>query len=745
MNKGLLEKIKLTNGRTAVFYFRSSAVEDLAGDLTRNKLVTDPKPGVQNLAYKRISGQFNWFSMKLKEFRDRLFLEDVNGLIGKVRNESNTDSLKAGIAKALLTTRLYLADVEDVISNLGSSRLGFNTDSLPGDTAAVYQERFDNLFDALNVLKSTYVQYSITLNALETRTEPGLLSGNPDSVRRTIRNSFESIFARHRDSLRSIINGEEALRLEILPIIREDLSLLVNGRTLDSLMSVHSALETVFLSLKLSHEQVWTNYRNAITGYRPVNEIEALNRSFIDLQNEAEGKFLDTKTKVQGAQTRALRNPEILSRIFIWAGIAAAVLILLAFLFRFLKPALWRYTGRVAQPSRGGDIPNIIQPVANQVNGGSVGDALPDEYYTLDYLQLLPDVMIGRIHLSASAIQSVYQLVHGAFLGKQAGNYGGYLFGSHYKLKSDGSVKHEIIIDKVAGSEWIRFGIANNMESRAEVVDEIEKNIQQNKKYQLLGWFTSSTDPSMDMPEGLQKIHRTFFKENYHLAILINPGSEDLKSACFLRRKSGFFDPIPDPAAFINWEALYRFSLNPVKSPVVKHPASKADVNYTALSINSSWCDSIVSKLNFTPDVVEEISHACDLQASPQESYQVVGYLYGSSTAGEGKSGEAEVFVERFVELSNEAAPRGIPGFSLVGWWGQGRSEVFNSIIPAINYHEQFFREPYQVACLMNSVSGELRVFSRKHDLSMNNNIIETEEFDFKSLKINGPLPDPSV
>lgn len=738
LKNGLLEKIKFKENLGAVFKFNTGPAinQGRDRDLGQNQTGEDRTSGFQSMAYKRIAGQYNWFSAKLRELRGRLSDENLEERIRKIRNERNYDSLRNGINQAKGITQFFLSDVDDLITNLNSSRLGFNTDSLPGDTVNAYKERFNSLADAFNVLKFTYTQYGIALNSLNTSPGGQFQTGNPDSIRRNIRYSYEPVFTRHCDSLQSIISGEDSLRQEILPLIRKDLSLIVNGRNLDSLMSVHSALETVFLSLKLAHEQTWTNYRNSISGYRPVNEIETLNQKFIVLQNEAEGRFLDTKTKVQDAQTRALRNPEFLSRIFIWAGIAIVILILFVLLVRFMKPARLRYTGRFWQTGQAPEPLAGAQSIAPQINGGSMGDILPDEYYTREYLNDMPDVIVGKIHFSSSAIQSVYQLVHGSFLEKRAGDFGGYLFGSQYKLKSEGSVKHELIIDKVCGADRLRFEIANDMESRAEVIDEIDRNIQQNKKNTLLGWFTSSPDPSMEMPEGLQKIHRTFFKEGYQIGILLNPGSEDLKSVCFLRRKSGFFDPIPDPAAFLSWEELYRFSLNPSKPAGGKPSAPKPEVEYLSLSINSSWCDSIVGKLNFAPGVIEEVQNACEMQASPQESYQVVGYLYGSTAAGSGKNGETDLFVDRFAELSNEAAPREIPGFSLIGWWGQGRSDVFNFINTAINYHEQFFRENFQVACLMNSLTGELRIFSRKHDLSMNNNTIETEEFNFHSLNV---------
>jgi hypothetical protein len=60
--------------------------------------------------------------------------------------------------------------------------------------------------------------------------------------------------------------------------------------------------------------------------------------------------------------------------------------------------------------------------------------------------------------------------------------------------------------------------------------------------------------------------------------------------------------------------------------------------------------------------------------------------------------------------------------------------DVMNYLQNAIDYHEQSFREAFQISCLVNPSTGELRIFTRKHSLEMNNSTIETEEYALTSL-----------
>ncbi|MCX6224586.1 MAG: hypothetical protein NTV01_07530, partial [Bacteroidia bacterium] len=430
----------------------------------------------------------------------------------------------------------------------------------------------------------------------------------------------------------------------------------------------------------------------------------------------------------------AVETPWYMSNRLIWTG-------LLAILILVFVSAIWSSARnkkilkeRLTFLENG----NAVNQQGKSLITGIFTNEVPDEYFTVNYQETIPESVVGKVHYHNSSIKSVYQLVHAALLERKGGDFGGYFFGNQYKLSGKGAVKSEIFIEKVCDSKYLRSSISNDISARADLIEELDELVSQNRKYRLIGWFTSSTDNSLEIPEGLMKIHRSFFKEKWQIGILLNPGSDVLQGAGFLRRKSGYLDPMPDPASFVKWDELYRFALNPTNSSRNDpERQNRNDKDYSRIALNNTWGDSVVTAVNFNLPVVGEITTAAASQAIPRDSFQVVGYLYGKAEVrpgSDGKTNEYEVFVDRFIELSNELTPRELPGFSLIGWWGQANVDVMNYLQQAVDYHEQSFREAYQISCLVNPSTGELRIFSRKHSLEMNNSTIETEEYSLKGL-----------
>ena len=75
-----------------------------------------------------------------------------------------------------------------------------------------------------------------------------------------------------------------------------------------------------------------------------------------------------------------------------------------------------------------------------------------------------------------------------------------------------------------------------------------------------------------------------------------------------------------------------------------------------------------------------------------------------------------------------------MPGSQLVGWIKFDENEIFESLKTAIPYHTDVFKAAHHIAVLVNSQTNETRFFSRKSTMEMNNNTIETEEFNLDSL-----------
>jgi hypothetical protein len=555
-----------------------------------------------------------------------------------------------------------------------------------------------------------------------------------DSLRNLVRGKYEPLIKGQLDSLAKIAIRQKSIAIEFSSMIPAANGRKTDNKKVDSLSAVHGMVRKSYIDLQLGHQNTWNDYRQDIDSLMPVREIQDLHTAILEGEKDLQSAMDLFDKGVAAILPAPDDTPWYASNRLLWTGLLG--LLLLVFASAIWTSARNRKIVReqISSMELAGPAVQNVKPPAN----GVAGDELTSHYYTASYESSIPESVVGKIHYHTSAIKSVYHLVHGALLEKRGGDFGGYLFGNQYKLPGKGSARSEIFIEKVCDSRYLRSTIPNDTIARADLIDELDKLVRQNKKYRLIGWFTSSSDNSMEIPEGLMKIHRTFFKEKWQIGILLNPGSEVLQGAGFFRRSSGYLDPLPDPAAFLKWDEMYSFALNPASTPengTDKKDRSKTD--YSRVALNNTWGDSIVTAVNFDPPVLGEILSGAANQAIPKDTFQVVGYLYGSAEiqpAADGRGNEFEVFVDRFIELSNELTPRELPGLKLVGWWGQANVDVMHYLPSAISYHEQTFQDAWQISCLVNPTAGDLRIFTRKHSLEMNNNTIETEEYELKSL-----------
>jgi hypothetical protein len=628
----------------------------------------------------------------------------------------------------------FLQNLDALVALIDKESMSLHPDSLPADTLLRYRERYNQLNYRILNIKTTFFRLQVSqMNEGSGIDRPDFQKNN-DSLRKLIRGQFEPIVLAQIDSLVLLSANQKSIALDISSLLVENKRRRIDGPRIDSLVNQHGLIKQSVLVMQQSHDSVWNGYLIALGGLLPEKSMDNIHSTFITNSRELILAFEKVDTVLATLQANQSNPPWYNSNRLIWMG-------LLGILVLVFVSALWsssRYNRmfkeRISTFLPGHSDPRQVTPTANGLFPGEV----LNEYFTLDYKNSIPESVVGIIYFHSSAIKSVYHLVQGAMLDKKGDDFGGYLFGNHYKLPGKGASKSEIFIEKVCDSSYLRSSIANDINARADLVDELDKLVQQNKKYRLLGWFTSSMDSSMEVPEGLMKIHRTFFKEKWQIGIIINPSSDVLQGAGFFRRKSGYLDPMPDPAAFVKFDELYRFALNPAKSTQNELEIEGIEEkDFSRISLNNTWGDSIVTAVNFNKSVLNEISSVAAQQAIPKDTYQNVGYVYGkvaTKPSLDGKPSEYEIYILRFIELANELTPREIPGLVLLGWWGQANVDVINYLQSAIDYHEQIFQEPFQISCLVNPATGELRIFTRKHSLVMNNSTIETEEYQLKTL-----------
>jgi hypothetical protein len=668
------------------------------------------------------------------DFVNRKAAENVEKEIADLRNKPLSQVSPAKINELKGIATLFNTDLENFKTDIRQFESNLDQTGISKDTASNYRAKAEGLLNRLGVVQTAYNQYRLQLNSLLPDDGFSLPDSGKDSLLKDILEKYRPDFILDVDSigeqdrkLTSILQNLQALNLKRKPGRAQAL-------VIDSLLTELAVIRSEADTLSKSHSALLSAYRNDVITLNLIPELENLQTNFA----RSEQSINQTNALIEPL-IRTIKEQEQVVPWFRsnWAISGGLMLILALVIFVTIRNMIRErrlLSGEIRLADSGYD---ALYP-AKSAGSGAFPDALPEAYYSSDFRETLPESVVGKVHYSFSAIKAVYQMVHGAFMEKRAGDFGGYLFGNKYKLTGNGSAQFEMIVDKACASRFLRAEIQNDIEARADLVDELDEIIKLNKKYLLIGWFTASSDSSLEMPEGLMKIHRNFFKEKWQFGVLINHGSEELQSALFLRRKSGYVEPYPDPASFLRWEELYHYSINPpVTAASGTSELQRNETDYVSLGLNLTWSDSMLRAVNFHKQVIADIHQAAAFVSIPDESYQRLGYLYGACQRSEDpdpRLSQHTVYVDRFLEIANESSPREIPGYTLLGWWGQGKSEIFTYLPSAISYHEQFFREPYQMCCLVNTLTGELRVFTRKKDLTMNNNVIETEEFNLSLL-----------
>ena len=706
---GQSENVVIKGSQSLLLTFQTKPAKDGNGDPGSDNGTVISAGAAINVYLLTVSGNYQKLRSKIMDFEEHL---------------SETTVKRLG----------YWADLDGLETLVENEKNRLKADSLPADSLSEYRQRYSRLSERIQDIRSASRRLQFTAG----EPDPGIagngLQRNQDSSRAAIRNHFEPLFRRLSDSLGGLIEDQHSMEDTFTALLGDPSKARLGVPAIDSVVSRHNRIKSSLTALSYSLENNWNNYRLDLDGLEPITEIDELHNLLLKGQIDLQSSIGRIDEKISSLARTENSVSWILSSRWVW-------IILVTVFILIMGTVIWS-SARNRKLLRDRFLTIMQAPPGTQPTVAGMNGFYPDEtvveYYTIDYQKDIPEATVGVIHLHASAIKSIYQIVQGALLEKRGADFGGYLFGNQYRLAGKGSSKNELFVDKVCESRMLRPGIANDAEVRADLIDELDHLVDLNKKYRLLGWFTASTDSNMEIREGLMKIHRSFFKEKWQVGMLFNPGSEDLLGAGFLRRKTGYLDPIPDPAAFLSLEELYRFAVNP--SPAVK--GENADATdpareYSRLLLNNTWGDSIVESVHFDVNVVQEIITAASHQAIPRDSYQVVGYMYGRVVplpSPDGRQTDYEVYIERFIEITNELAPRELPGLMLLGWWGQSRVDVISYLQSAIDFHGKTFREPFQVCCLANQITGELRVFTRKHSLEMNNSTIETEEYTVSGL-----------
>ncbi len=688
------------------------------------------------LLREQLSGLVN----SLDEFNRRfgqegIELVQIRGEIGAI--EPNDTVRKSELEKQLLDALLGVntdkRNIDLIFAEIRGIRNIISTLPFPEDSVVRYQREVEELNLDFRSLSTECVQNRNLIGRLL----GDLGSSYPDlflaNLRKELEQQYVEVFQEQLDSVQEIKSSYAQIEPDLLGELRKGPRKAVNNSVLEGFLLSHEELKARLGAVYDDHKEDYLKYRDGIEETDQILVLENIHLRVDEINRITASNMNNMDLKISRLEAAISdQSPRSFGRTLIIGG---SILLFVVILF-----ILIRRSGQKNKKAKASGLAGVLTKIPSEDGGFALLDDLmeqPAEYYKM----LMPadnqDVMLTEVHFHIRVIKSVYHLIQAALMDKKPEDFGGLLFGRKYKANENGNSRHILIVERVVPATNIRHGMAAGKESGANLVDEIEKLVLKNKKLALLGWFASATEKDLEMPENLVKVHSTYFREKWQIACLVHPVSEKLDSAVFIRRKSGFFDTIPKDDCQLKWDDLYQFAINPPSKSKLEEKKKPNAAEYLKIKLNQNWCDSIVEKVYLHPSVLAEIGTEKENREQMVAGQIANGFFYGEVWTIRNDDLDQvayEVFINKLTIVSNRENPRDLPGSDLLGWLKYDTNEIFESLKQAVAFHNEIFNLPYQLAVLINTQTDELRFFSRKHSREMNNNTIETEEFNLSSL-----------
>lgn len=662
------------------------------------------------------------------------FQHTIIRLDTELSSQISMDSLRINQIKSILHLKLVESDsimrqIDRLLTEKRALEDMLTPYQMPPDSLLSYQSRAESISRKIKTYNNDFLDYRRHIRALLDNMGVKTIPNDLDDQRASLEETYIPKFESQIDSLSDLRIKHEVLMISLGPKLAGLPSRALGSSELDSLINHHYLQKNQLTGVRTSHRNGYLDYLGRSTETGPVAKIESLHINFEEryivynqLLGQVDSDIQDMERKVMEIQSQ--RDYTLL-----WIGGGVLLVFLIVILIRTSKGSKSK-TGMqmpVQTPgAQSGD--NILDFESELLNGES-------DFYPFKVPKSSESV-VQEVHLSFRAIKAMNQIVQGAISRKSPAEFGGYFFGRQYRISNKGHGHFIIMIDQVISSVSIRPEFHTGITVSEDLVEEMNQVVGENSKTALLGWFTSTGADDIEMREDLIKLHRTYFRDKWQIAMLVNPTTDNLHSAIFLRRKTGFFETHPGVDYQLSLEDLYQFSLNPLLGVKMKAEDKFPENEYKALILNQNWCDSLVQKVSLHQSVIEIILKEIEDSKYKDSNQIAAGFFYGQVEVVKDDSGQQEfkLLVNRFILAINGESPREIPGVILLGWLNLGDQEIFENLKIALPYHKKYFPKAHQVTMIVNTLTSEFRIFSQKHNLELNNNLIETEEFNLNDL-----------
>ncbi|MCK5821085.1 MAG: hypothetical protein KAH17_04335 [Bacteroidales bacterium] len=646
------------------------------------------------------------------------------------------DSLRIHQIKSILQQKLLESDgimeeIDGLFFDIRAFEKTLVSDNMPPDSLLSYQSRAESISRRIKTYYNDFLDYRRHIRALQDISGVKAIPNDLGDQRIYIEQTYIPKFESQIDSLNDVRVKHDDLMIDLDSLLSDFSSSTIESENLGSLINQHHLYKNELTAVRTSHRISYLNYLDLISKTRSVAKIEGLHLTFEDTYIVINQLFAQVDSDILDMERKVVEVQNQRDYTLLWIGGGVLLVFLTVILIR---------TNQVSKANNG-------ISSSEQTRSAVIGDTSLDfegellngesDFYPFIVSESTESV-IQEVHFSFRAIKAMNQIVHGAISRKKPTEFGGYFFGRQYHVSGKGHGHHIVMIDNVVSSVSINPEFHSGVTESEDLVEEMNKVVGKNNKKALLGWFSSAGGADIEMGEDLIKLHRTYFRDKWQIALLVNSTTDNLHSAIFLKRKTGFFESTPGEDCHLSLDDLYQHSLNPLMGVEKKIEREFPENEYKELILNQNWCDSIVRIVSFHKSVVEVIMKEVE-ESKLKESNQIAsGFFYGQAEVIKDETGQQEfkLSVNRYIAAVNGESPREIPGVTLLGWLNLGSPEIFESLKSALPYHKKNFPKAHQISVIVNTSTSEFRIFSQKHNLELNNNTIETEEFNLDVLSL---------
>ncbi|MFC2096977.1 hypothetical protein ACFLSI_01455 [Bacteroidota bacterium] len=546
------------------------------------------------------------------------------------------------------------------------------------DTTEIYNtDELEQIKTGFENIKTHVNSEIVNINNLET-----LILDYDDDYNIEIENGI--LLSEEQFSIEPIKNDKTRLNNEYIEL-RQDITLGIN---------------TINLKLNISTTEDNSNPDSLIQGI------------------EDSTKFIDSK-EIPEEKKIPIKNPS-LKFLLIISGIIVLAIILIIIIKRNRKIKIEQKFGTDAK-KRG----NLKAGEANL-------------YYPLSWDEI-NNTYVNRVSFSQNVIKDILNYSRNSLSRKMAYEVGGYIFGHFEKVGDNGVRTYDIYVDRFVPARTIESPSFYQLDFGTNAVDELETIIQNNQNMALLGWFHTHPGHTPLLSEQNKTIHKKYFYEKWQVALVLDPTDEACSAAIYANIPDGEIAKLGAGDEYFKWKNLVAWTENPNKEKVINRIHTYNNKEYFITHLNDKWCDSVVAELRIEKSCISEIQKIINKKGSGLLKNRIAGFLYGNVTEVEHKVNktttiEYNIVIEEFIESGPENSPSKTSGFYLMAWFGFDNCEMLELIEPALELHEKEFHENWQFVMLLSKKNNEIRMFSKKQSLEMNNNIIETNELNLRDM-----------